>query len=96
MSLHLSPVSAPSCLSRPARLACAAAACVVSVAIGTGLAGLYHGAGEPVWLVATPAVLEEIAVCDREATHGQRQQCRKDFVAARLPIEARWVHVAER
>jgi hypothetical protein len=86
----------PLTLSPGLRLACAAGACAVTVALGGGIAGLYDEASQPMWLVATPQVLAEIALCDREASFVLREQCRQDYVASRLPVEARWEQVAAR
>lgn len=86
----------PFTVSPALRMACAAAACAITVALGGGIAGLYDEASQPMWLVATPQVLAEIAQCDREATFVLREQCRQDYVASRLPVEARWERVASR
>ena len=61
----------------------------------TDYAGWQHKA-DPVWLVATPQVLAEVAVCDAEASRAARESCKQGIVAARAPSPSRAYRTASR
>ena len=77
-----------------ARLLCAAAALCATGAMAALLLSAWQHQADPLWLAATPEVLAEVAVCDREATRIERDLCKQGIVAARTSSEARVYAIA--
>lgn len=88
--------SSPLGLSRGSRALCAAGAGIVSLTLCGGLAGLWQAGAEPLWLAATPAVAAQLAQCEQAPSRAARQQCKQQYVAARLAPEPPAVRVAGR
>lgn len=72
-------------LPRPVRGACLLASSIASFGILGGLLLAWHLQAEPVWLAATPAVLAEVATCERVKARLARLQCLHELVLARAP-----------
>ena len=91
MSAHYAPFLSPG-----ARLLGAAAALCTTAALAAALLAGWQHKADPVWLVATPQVLAEVAVCDAEASRAARESCKQGIVAARAPSPSRAYRTASR
>lgn len=76
------PCSSPK-LPRTVRGACLVASTVVTFGTQGGLLLGWHLQAEPVWLAATPAVLAEVAGCERIRVRPARLLCMRTLVLAR-------------
>ena len=92
----MSTTSSASFLAPGLRLLGAAAALCTTSAIAAALLASWQHKADPVWLAATPEVLAEVAVCDREATRIERDLCKQVIVASRMPSETRVYATASR
>jgi len=78
------PMAVQHSLARAPRLGCAVAAMATTALVLAALLGGWEHGARSDWLVATPDVLAELAVCDQSSGYRVQSQCRQLLIEARL------------